>query len=119
MRTRKGTIYVNYNAGSHSGIWRIPPGGAAAQFVAMPDVKNLNDLALDPSRNALYATDSGSGTVPPTGKWSVGCHFAARCQFVTAECSMAPIPLERVQHDHWSRCIHPDRVAEKSEAALA
>jgi peptide/nickel transport system permease protein len=72
-------------------------------------------LAVAP-RSVLPAVP---GTVPPADKWPVGCHFAARCQFVTAECSTEPIPLELVQHNHWSRCIHPDRVAEKSEAALA
>jgi sugar lactone lactonase YvrE len=64
VRAPDGSLYVNYNAGSHSGIWRIPPGGGTpVQVVAMPDVKVLNGLALDRGEDALYATDSSSGTV--------------------------------------------------------
>jgi sugar lactone lactonase YvrE len=64
VRAPDGSLYVNYNAGSQSGIWRIPPGGGTpVQVVAMPDVKVLNGLALDRGEDALYATDSTTGTV--------------------------------------------------------
>jgi len=64
VRAPDGSLYVNYNAASHSGIWRIAPeGGTAVQVVATPDVKVLNGLALDRGQDALYATDSTSGTV--------------------------------------------------------
>ena len=64
VRAPDGSLYVNYNAGSHSGIWRIPAGGGTpVQVVAMPDVKVLNGLALDRGADALYATDSTTGTV--------------------------------------------------------
>ena len=64
VRAPDGSLYVNYNAGSQSGIWRIPPGGGTpVQVVAMPDVKVLNGLALDSGEDALYATDSTTGTV--------------------------------------------------------
>jgi sugar lactone lactonase YvrE len=64
VRAPDGSLYVNYDAGSRSGIWRVPAGGGTAvQVVAMPDVKVLNDLALDRGQDALYATDSASGTV--------------------------------------------------------
>jgi sugar lactone lactonase YvrE len=64
VRAPDGSLYVNYNAGSQSGIWRIAPeGGAPVQVVAMPGVKVLNGLALDRGQDALYATDSSSGTV--------------------------------------------------------
>jgi hypothetical protein len=64
VRGKGGTLYVNYNAGSQSGIWRIPRGGGAAvQVVALPEVKVLNGLALDRGQDSLYATDSRSGTV--------------------------------------------------------
>jgi peptide/nickel transport system permease protein len=72
--------------------------------------------------NPYFATAPGSllpalpGTVPSIGQWPAGCHFAARCQFATPECSIAPIALERVQADHWSRCIHIDKVVEKTKA---
>jgi sugar lactone lactonase YvrE len=64
VRTADGTLYVNYNAGAHSGIYRIPAGGGTPVLVAaMPDVAVLNGLALDASSDTLYATDSTSGTV--------------------------------------------------------
>jgi hypothetical protein len=64
VRGNRGVLYVNYSAGSQSGIWRIAPRrGTPVQVVAMPGVKVLNGLALDQAKDALYATDSTSGTV--------------------------------------------------------
>jgi sugar lactone lactonase YvrE len=64
VRAGDGTLYVNYNAGSLSGIWRILPGGGTpAQVVALPEVKFLNGLALDAGQKTLYATDSTTGSV--------------------------------------------------------
>jgi sugar lactone lactonase YvrE len=64
VRAPDGSLYVNYNAGSQSGIWRIPAGGGTpVQVVATPGVKVLNDLAIDPGQDTLYATDSTAGTV--------------------------------------------------------
>jgi sugar lactone lactonase YvrE len=64
VRAPDGSLYVNYNAGSQSGIWRIAPrGGTPVQVVATPGVKVLNGLAADWGQDALYATDSTSGTV--------------------------------------------------------
>ena len=64
VRTGDGTLYVNYNAGASSGIYRIPAGGGTPELVvAMPDVAVLNGLALDASRDTLYTTDSTRGTV--------------------------------------------------------
>lgn len=64
VRGPDGYLYVNYNSGARSGIWRIgPDGGVPTQVVALPDVKALNGLAFDRGGNALYATDSSSGTV--------------------------------------------------------
>jgi hypothetical protein len=64
VRGKDGSLYVNYNAGSQSGIWRIARGGGTpVQVVALPEVKVINGLALDRGEDALYATDSTSGTV--------------------------------------------------------
>jgi sugar lactone lactonase YvrE len=64
VRGDDGSLYVNYNAGSQSGIWRIPRGGGTAvQVVALPLVQVVNGLALDRGQDTLYATDSRSGTV--------------------------------------------------------
>jgi hypothetical protein len=64
VRANNGTLYVNYNAGVQSSIWRIPPnGGSPAQFAALPNVAALNGLAMDESESNLYVTDSTNGAV--------------------------------------------------------
>jgi hypothetical protein len=71
VRANDGTLYVNYNAGVLSSIWRIlPNGGTPSQFAALPDVAALNGLAIDESGNDLdesgsdlYVTDSTNGAV--------------------------------------------------------
>jgi hypothetical protein len=64
VRAKDGTLYVNYNAGVLSSIWRISPnGGVPSQFAALPDVAALNGLAIDESGSALYITDSSKGAV--------------------------------------------------------
>ncbi|MDT4925930.1 MAG: hypothetical protein QOG01_3643 [Pseudonocardiales bacterium] len=64
VRGKGGSLYVNYNAGSQSGIWRIPRGGGTpVPVAAMPAVKVINGLAIDRGEDALYATDSTTGTV--------------------------------------------------------
>ena len=62
------------------------------------------------------------GTVPSPSDWPVGCHFFDRCQFRTADCAIAAIPLVEVgaSDDHVSRCIHIDEViGEKIGSARA
>jgi hypothetical protein len=64
VRAKDGTLYVNYNAGVLSSIWRIPPnGGLPSQFAALPNVAALNGLAIDESESDLYVTDSTNGAV--------------------------------------------------------
>ena len=64
VRMPDGTLYVNYVAGTQSGIWRIPPnGGTPRQVVAVPGAVGLNGLAYDAAENSLYATDSSLGVV--------------------------------------------------------
>jgi hypothetical protein len=80
VRTADGTLYVNYNAGSLSGIWRIRPGGTPEQFAALPDVKVVNGLALDTRDDTLYATDSSTGTV-----WKVSLRSGATSLWASGE----------------------------------
>ncbi|SEB58314.1 dipeptide/oligopeptide/nickel ABC transporter permease/ATP-binding protein [Streptomyces melanosporofaciens] len=81
-------------------------------------------LAANPHR-ALDRTsaDSGTtkhltrlptipGTVPPPAAWPTSCHFQDRCPLAAADCTRRPIPLAAVTSDHYSRCIHIDRVRE-------
>jgi len=64
VRTGDGTLYVNYNAGALSGVYRIPAGGGTpVEVVALPAADFLNGLALDAGNNSLYATASTYGTV--------------------------------------------------------
>ncbi|MDX6355904.1 MAG: hypothetical protein QOF98_2807 [Streptomyces sp.] len=83
VRTSDGTLYVGYNAGTLSGIYRIPAGGGTpVEVVALPAADFLNGLALDAENNSLYATASTYGTVwkvsLKTGKavlWAQGTEF--------------------------------------------
>lgn len=73
VRAPDGTLYVNYKAGTASGIYRIGHnGGTAVKVVALPEVSFPNGLALDPSSGALFVTDSATGAVwrawPRTGE---------------------------------------------------
>jgi streptogramin lyase len=64
VRMSDGSLYVNYNAGSQSGIWRITADGKTVQqVVAIPAAGWLNGLAYDARQHALYATDSTLGAV--------------------------------------------------------
>ncbi|MCU1490523.1 MAG: transporter ATP-binding protein putative oligo/dipeptide transport protein (modular protein) [Acidimicrobiaceae bacterium] len=56
------------------------------------------------------------GAVPQPEDWPVGCHFAARCQYATAECSRQAIPLLRAEDNRWTRCIHFDRFRVRAAA---
>jgi hypothetical protein len=70
VRAKDGTLYVNYNAGVLSSIWRIlPNGGLPSQFAALPDVAALNGLAIDESGGTLYITDSSNGAL-----WKISLH---------------------------------------------
>jgi sugar lactone lactonase YvrE len=64
VRADDGSLFVNYNAPGLTGVWRIGPhGGTPTQFVALPDVKAPNGLALDRFADNLYVADSTVGAV--------------------------------------------------------
>ncbi|RFS87471.1 ATP-binding cassette domain-containing protein [Actinomadura spongiicola] len=44
------------------------------------------------------------GGVPAPGEWPSGCHFAARCPYVTDDCIAHPIAVAGTD-DHRSRCL--------------
>ncbi|MFI0357386.1 SMP-30/gluconolactonase/LRE family protein [Actinomadura sp. 9N407] len=72
VRTRNGTLYVLYAAGSAdmTGLWRLTPGGTPQRIAALPAEGLPNGLALDERGERFYITDSVLGkiwTVPRTG----------------------------------------------------
>jgi len=84
VRTSDGTLYVNYNAGANSGIYRLRPGGTPERIASLPDIGALNGLALDQGTGTLYATDSQKGAVwrislktGEVGLWASGEKFDA------------------------------------------
>ncbi|WP_210588341.1 hypothetical protein [Streptomyces sp. GESEQ-35] len=78
---RDGTIIYNVVSPdpSRSGVWRLPPYGAAQRITAMPAGQFLNGLTLDSSNRTLYVADSVAGTIwaipasgGPATEWLVG-----------------------------------------------
>jgi oligopeptide/dipeptide ABC transporter ATP-binding protein len=51
------------------------------------------------------------GSPPDLAKLGRGCPFAPRCAWVAADCLAGDVPLAPVGADHWSRCLHVDRLA--------
>ncbi len=49
------------------------------------------------------------GQVPQFHELSIGCRFAGRCRYVSAECTAAPVELREHGADRRSRCIHVDK----------
>jgi hypothetical protein len=64
IRLDSGSLLVNYNAGTSSGVWSVPAdGGTATQLVSIPGAGWLNGMTYDPSKRVLYLTDSTLGEV--------------------------------------------------------
>jgi peptide/nickel transport system permease protein len=93
----------------------------AGEVVERGDTADVMRHPLHPYSEGLLAADPHlgvpgtrlftiPGAVPPPQDWPVGCHFAARCRYVTAECSNYPIPLVTSGPDRQTRCIHFDRL---------
>jgi sugar lactone lactonase YvrE len=78
---RDGTIYYNVVSPdpSRSGVWHLPPYGAARRITAMPAGEFLNGLTLDSNNRTLYVADSVASTIwaipasgGPAKAWLVG-----------------------------------------------
>ncbi len=61
----------------------------------------------EPSRRRLLTIE---GSVPNPIDLPPGCAFAPRCSYAVDACRAGPIPLNRVNDDHQSRCINFERV---------
>ncbi|MDX6355936.1 MAG: hypothetical protein QOF98_2839 [Streptomyces sp.] len=84
VRASDGTLYVNYLAGTASGVYKLRPGGAPVLFAALPEVGFLNGLTLDERTGTLYATDSAKGAV-----WKVALKTGQASLWATAD-ELAP-----------------------------
>jgi oligopeptide/dipeptide ABC transporter ATP-binding protein len=58
------------------------------------------------------------GSIPDLVDPPPGCRFHPRCAFATEACRLGPIPLVPVGRDHWSACLHHDRLAGQAGQAV-
>lgn len=66
VRGKDGSLYVNYNAGSQSGIWRIARGGGTpVQVVALPDSKSpgFGANGIKVHDGAVWVSNTDHGTL--------------------------------------------------------
>jgi oligopeptide/dipeptide ABC transporter ATP-binding protein len=63
-----------------------------------------------PSADRNRALVPISGMPPDLVALGRGCPFAPRCAWATEACLESPIPFMELDKDHWSRCIHTDRL---------
>ncbi|TFV85394.1 dipeptide/oligopeptide/nickel ABC transporter permease/ATP-binding protein [Microbacterium sp. dk485] len=91
----------------------------AGQVVEHATVSEMFRDPLHPYTQALQASDPHNavkgeplptigGVVPPPGQWPEGCHFAARCRFVTDACRVGRIPQVDRGEGRDARCIRID-----------
>jgi oligopeptide/dipeptide ABC transporter ATP-binding protein len=57
------------------------------------------------------------GSPPDLAALGRGCPFAPRCAWASAECLVGDVPLLAVGADHWSRCLHIDRLGTREGGA--
>jgi oligopeptide/dipeptide ABC transporter ATP-binding protein len=51
------------------------------------------------------------GAPPTVGNWPTGCRFAARCDYVMADCRSAlEVPLVAISSNHKTACLHYDQM---------
>jgi oligopeptide/dipeptide ABC transporter ATP-binding protein len=51
------------------------------------------------------------GQPPDLARLGQGCPFVPRCGHASADCSTSPIGLRQTGPDHFSACLHPERIA--------
>lgn len=61
---------------------------------------------LYPKENENSRLEAIAGNPPNLMKLGKGCPFAPRCRVATDRCHLAPIPLQEVSPQHYTRCIH-------------
>ena len=50
------------------------------------------------------------GQPPNLARLGPGCPFAERCPHASADCWETPVALRRVAADHFTACLHPERM---------
>lgn len=93
----------------------------AGQVVEEASVGNLFARAAHPYTRALQLCNPElaaeldvlptiPGSVLRPEAWPVGCHFFERCEFATAECALAAVPIQTLDGHQAVRCLHWQRV---------
>jgi oligopeptide/dipeptide ABC transporter ATP-binding protein len=70
-------------------------------------VPNLKAAAHLPARRTRLTEIRGM--VPALSNLPIGCTFAPRCEFATAQCRACYPPLEQYRPGHWVACWHAER----------
>ncbi|MCZ4123335.1 ABC transporter ATP-binding protein [Streptomyces sp. H39-S7] len=85
--------------------------GPTAEVLAAPSHRYTEALLRVASLGAWgrRELDVIAGRPPEAGAELPGCRFADRCDYATAACTAAPVPLHSAGNSHRSRCL---RVAE-------
>lgn len=63
-----------------------------------------------PVLDAVAELQGIPGMVPPPTDWPAHCRFAARCEFATDACRIAPVPLRATEDAHAVRCIRAEEL---------
>jgi len=71
-------------------------------------IPNLDEAARSDIRRARL--NEIKGMVPSLANLPVGCTFAPRCGFASAQCRTAYPPLEQRRPGHWVACWHAERL---------
>ena len=92
------------------------------EVMEQADTKELFDHPQHPYTQGLLSTlpkfehpgklPTIPGTVPPAGKFPVGCVFAPRCRYANEKCFSSKPPVCKVSEEHFVRCY---RSLEKQE----
>jgi peptide/nickel transport system ATP-binding protein len=87
----------------------------AGEVVEVGDKSDIVDRPFHPYTEVLMRVGSPRsrsgeleiipGQPPRVGEAIVGCRFAGRCAYATAQCSSGPIPLSEIEPGRWTRCV--------------
>ncbi|MCD8010770.1 MAG: ABC transporter ATP-binding protein [Lachnospiraceae bacterium] len=90
----------------------------AGEVVEIGSARNIFKSTAHPYTQGLFASLPNinstarrlkpiPGLMPDPANLPTGCKFAPRCEFCTAECTKAAIPLKEISADgHMVRCLH-------------